>query len=92
MAALLIGHIPVHLKLVLILVGVVPFSHATLNTEKNSYFAIPLPPVALLNLHIASLKASLKPLEGFLSSGWSQWEEWGSMLNTLIFFSYIIAM
>ena len=56
---------PVHLKPALMLVGVIPFSHATLNTEKNSDFAIPLPPVALLNLHIASLNASLKPLKGF---------------------------
>ena len=92
MAALLIGHIPVHLKPALMLGGVIPFSHATLNTEKNSDFAIPLPPVALLNLHIASLNASLKPLKGFLSSGWPQWKEWGSMGNTLIFLLYIIAL
>ena len=50
MAALLIGHIPVCLKPALMLVGVIPFSHATLNTEKKFDFAIPLPPVALLNL------------------------------------------
>ena len=92
MATLLIGHIPVHLKPSLILLGVIAFSHTTLNTEKNSDFAIPLPPVALLNLCIASLNATLKPLKGFLSSGWPQWEEWGSMLNALIFLSKIIAI
>ena len=69
MAALLIGQIPVCLKPALMLLGVMAFSQATLNTEKNSDFVMPLPPVALLNLCIASLNVSLKPLKGFLSSG-----------------------
>ena len=75
MAALFIGHIPVLLKPARMLAGVIAFSQATLNTEKNSALVMPLPPVALLNFHMASLKACLNPEKGFLSRGWPQWEE-----------------
>ena len=92
MACLLIGHIPVLLKPALMLAGVIAFSQATLNTWKNSDLVIPLAPVALLNLHIASLNASLKPLKGFLSKGFPQCEVCGSMGKHLMFLSYIIDM
>ena len=69
MAALFIGHIPVLLKPAHMLAGVIAFSQATLNTEKNSALVMPLPLVALLNFLMASLKADLNPEKGVLSRG-----------------------
>ena len=58
------------LKPAWIILLVMDFSQATLNTSKKCSFAKAFAPCFLLYLHISELKESFKETDGFLSKGW----------------------